>query len=55
MQDLLVINDNQVIVQCGEYSYTDTFENFIADGGGVIFACWCYNNRLQQSNKILLD
>lgn len=33
MQDLLVIKDGQAIVQCGENSYTDTFENFIADGG----------------------
>lgn len=33
MQDLLVIKDGRTIVQCGESSYTDTFENFIADGG----------------------
>lgn len=33
MQDLLVIKAGQAIVQCSESFYTDTIENFVADGG----------------------
>lgn len=33
MQDLFVIRDGNVVVQVGKKSYTDSFENFILDGG----------------------
>jgi hypothetical protein len=33
MQDLFVIRNGNVIVQCDGYSYTDSLDNFILDGG----------------------